>query len=218
MLTFVASRSGTPAVPSKFDAAPTSTQHQERPHRLLLFSLEQNTLLILLLLVTLKQKLLLILLLLTTLKQKLLLILQLLVTLKQKLLLILQLLVALKQKKLLILILRLILQVGEVMDGRYEVFATHGKGVFSTVLRARDLKTEGGVGEVAIKIIRANETMYKAAQTEKVGLASLTINLQSWSAMMFTAIGMWFTGVVDGMACSHATEMLDECTVLSLKA
>lgn len=29
-------------------------------------------------------------------------------------------------------------QVGEMMDGRYEVFATHGKGVFSTVLRARD--------------------------------------------------------------------------------
>lgn len=25
-----------------------------------------------------------------------------------------------------------------MMDGRYEVFATHGKGVFSTVLRARD--------------------------------------------------------------------------------
>ena len=54
------------------------------------------------------------------------------------------------------------------MDGRYEVFATHGKGVFSTVLRARDLKTENGTAEVAIKIIRANETMYKAAQTEKV--------------------------------------------------
>lgn len=31
-----------------------------------------------------------------------------------------------------------LLQVGEMMDGRYEVFATHGKGVFSTVLRARD--------------------------------------------------------------------------------
>lgn len=29
-------------------------------------------------------------------------------------------------------------QVGEVMDGRYEVFSTHGKGVFSTVLRAHD--------------------------------------------------------------------------------
>ena len=53
------------------------------------------------------------------------------------------------------------------MDGRYEVFATHGKGVFSTVLRARDQKTGNGA-EVAIKMIRANETMYKAAQTEKV--------------------------------------------------
>ena len=64
----------------------------------------------------------------------------------------------------------MILQVGEVMDERYEVFATHGKGVFSTVLRARDRTSEGAVGEVAIKIIRANETMYKAAQTEKVRL------------------------------------------------
>jgi hypothetical protein len=31
------------------------------------------------------------------------------------------------------------LQVGEVLDARYEVFACKGKGVFSTVLRARDL-------------------------------------------------------------------------------
>lgn len=56
------------------------------------------------------------------------------------------------------------------MDGRYEVFATHGKGVFSTVLRARDQQggEGGGPSEVAIKIIRANETMSKAAQTEKV--------------------------------------------------
>jgi serine/threonine-protein kinase PRP4 len=30
-------------------------------------------------------------------------------------------------------------QVGEVLDARYEVFACKGKGVFSTVLRARDL-------------------------------------------------------------------------------
>lgn len=29
-------------------------------------------------------------------------------------------------------------QVGEVLDNRYEVFACKGKGVFSTVLRARD--------------------------------------------------------------------------------
>lgn len=105
-------------------------------------------------------------------------------------LLILQLLVALKPEKLLTLRLLLILQVGEVMDGRYEVFATHGKGVFSTVLRARDLKTEGGVGEVAIKIIRANETMYKAAQTEKVGLAPSPNDLRSLSAMPLTAAHM----------------------------
>ena len=53
------------------------------------------------------------------------------------------------------------------MDGRYEVFATHGKGVFSTVLRARDRKAQtmtGVTGEVAIKMIRANDTMYTAGQ------------------------------------------------------
>lgn len=64
------------------------------------------------------------------------------------------------------------------MDSRYEVFASKGKGVFSTVLRARDLlrtatpAVEGGGGEhgehaeVAIKMIRANDTMTKAAQLE----------------------------------------------------
>ena len=60
-----------------------------------------------------------------------------------------------------------VLQVGEVMDGRYEVFATHGKGVFSTVLRARDKKAQtmtGVTGEVAIKMIRANDTMFTAGQ------------------------------------------------------
>lgn len=30
------------------------------------------------------------------------------------------------------------MQVGEIMDGRYEVFEFKGKGVFSSVLRARD--------------------------------------------------------------------------------
>ena len=56
------------------------------------------------------------------------------------------------------------------MDGRYEVFASNGKGVFSTVVRARDTaraKDEHGrQPEVAIKLIRSNETMFKAAQTE----------------------------------------------------
>ncbi len=69
------------------------------------------------------------------------------------------------------------LQVGEVMDNRYEVYATHGKGVFSTVLRARDMAKKnpmtGAPIEVAIKVIRANDIMYKAGQTETVILRKL---------------------------------------------
>ncbi|CAH8361036.1 unnamed protein product [Eruca vesicaria subsp. sativa] len=58
-------------------------------------------------------------------------------------------------------------QFGELIDGRYEVIATHGKGVFSTVVRAKDLKAgPAEPAEVAIKIIRNNETMHKAGQTE----------------------------------------------------
>ncbi|KAJ8497779.1 hypothetical protein OPV22_008331 [Ensete ventricosum] len=63
---------------------------------------------------------------------------------------------------------------GEVLDGHYEVVAAHGKGVFSTVVRARDLKAgKGDPEEVAIKIIRNNETMYKAGQDELVILKKL---------------------------------------------
>ena len=67
-------------------------------------------------------------------------------------------------------------QVGEVMNERYEVFATHGKGVFSTVLRARDkgaVLPGGQHPEVAIKVIRANDIMTKAGQTETVILRKL---------------------------------------------
>ncbi|KAI9146433.1 kinase-like domain-containing protein [Paraphysoderma sedebokerense] len=53
---------------------------------------------------------------------------------------------------------------GELIDNRYHVFATLGKGVFSTVVKARD--TKKGDKEVAIKMIRNNETMYKAGQKE----------------------------------------------------
>ncbi|XP_074562091.1 uncharacterized protein LOC141818506 isoform X2 [Curcuma longa] len=63
---------------------------------------------------------------------------------------------------------------GEVLDGRYEVIASHGKGVFSTVVRAKDLKArKSDPEEVAIKIIRNNETMYKAGQDELVILKKL---------------------------------------------
>ncbi|CAL1408247.1 unnamed protein product [Linum trigynum] len=56
---------------------------------------------------------------------------------------------------------------GEILDGRYEIIAAHGKGVFSTVVRAKDLKAGSDEpDEVAIKIIRNNETMNKAGQVE----------------------------------------------------
>ncbi|KAK9114893.1 hypothetical protein Syun_021690 [Stephania yunnanensis] len=63
---------------------------------------------------------------------------------------------------------------GELLDGRYEVLAAHGRGVFSTVVRAKDLKAgKGDPEEVAIKIIRNNETMYKAGLDELVILKKL---------------------------------------------
>ncbi|KAK7280498.1 hypothetical protein RJT34_25562 [Clitoria ternatea] len=64
---------------------------------------------------------------------------------------------------------------GEILDGRYEVIAAHGRGVFSTVVRAKNLKTGNGgePEEVAIKIIRNNDTMYKAGLDELVILKKL---------------------------------------------
>ncbi|KAK4717616.1 hypothetical protein R3W88_015954 [Solanum pinnatisectum] len=63
---------------------------------------------------------------------------------------------------------------GEILDGRYEILAAHGKGVFSTVVRAKDLKARpGDPTEVAIKDIRNNDTMYKAGMEELVILKKL---------------------------------------------
>ncbi|KAM3375974.1 hypothetical protein P3S68_014688 [Capsicum galapagoense] len=63
---------------------------------------------------------------------------------------------------------------GEILDGRYEILAAHGKGVFSTVVRAKDFKARlGQPEEVAIKIIRNNEMMYKAGMAELVILKKL---------------------------------------------
>ncbi|KAI3730570.1 hypothetical protein L1987_61741 [Smallanthus sonchifolius] len=63
---------------------------------------------------------------------------------------------------------------GEILDGRYEVLAAHGKGVFSTVVRAKDLKAgSNDPEEVAIKIIRNNDKMYKAGLEELVILKKL---------------------------------------------
>jgi serine/threonine-protein kinase PRP4 len=49
---------------------------------------------------------------------------------------------------------------GELLDdGRYHVHANLGRGMFSSVVRAQDVK-EGKGREVAIKVIRNQESMY----------------------------------------------------------
>jgi len=69
-------------------------------------------------------------------------------------------------------------QVGEILAEKYEVFATHGRGVFSSVLRARDVsvsgRDKGDCPQVAVKVIRANDTMYKAGKMERVILKKLS--------------------------------------------
>jgi serine/threonine-protein kinase PRP4 len=49
---------------------------------------------------------------------------------------------------------------GEALDGgRYQVFSSLGRGMFSAVVRARIIQGEDQGKEVAIKIIRAQESM-----------------------------------------------------------
>ncbi|KAI0355187.1 kinase-like protein [Trametes cingulata] len=58
---------------------------------------------------------------------------------------------------------------GEQLDGgRYQVFSSLGKGMFANVVRARVLQGDlGEIGkEVAIKIVRCQESMYKAGLKE----------------------------------------------------
>lgn len=50
-----------------------------------------------------------------------------------------------------------VVRTGEVIDGRYYVLGLLGKGVFSNVLKARDLQDNNT--EVAIKVIRSNDIM-----------------------------------------------------------
>jgi serine/threonine-protein kinase PRP4 len=56
------------------------------------------------------------------------------------------------------------IQIGELLDGRYRVVGITGEGVFSRVVRALD--TQEGSAPVAIKMIRSNEFMTKAALKE----------------------------------------------------
>lgn len=61
-------------------------------------------------------------------------------------------------------------RIGEILDERYTVLTNLGRGVFSSVVRAKDQITNE---EVAIKLIRSNETMYKAGQKELTFLKKL---------------------------------------------
>jgi serine/threonine-protein kinase PRP4 len=54
--------------------------------------------------------------------------------------------------------------VGEIMNDRYRTLGVIGRGVFSTVLKCVDLQDESNV--VAIKMIRNNDIMRKAAEKE----------------------------------------------------
>ncbi|EGG09887.1 uncharacterized protein MELLADRAFT_34202 [Melampsora larici-populina 98AG31] len=63
---------------------------------------------------------------------------------------------------------------GELLDnGRYHVHANLGKGMFASVVRAKDMHhnptKDGSTGlgrDVAIKVVRSQESMYKAGQKE----------------------------------------------------
>lgn len=52
------------------------------------------------------------------------------------------------------------MNIGEVLDKRYDVYGYTGQGVFSNVIRARDLARASQ--DVAVKIIRNNELMWVA--------------------------------------------------------
>ncbi|XP_028825397.1 pre-mRNA processing factor 4Bb [Denticeps clupeoides] len=54
--------------------------------------------------------------------------------------------------------------IGEMLDKRYDVYGYTGQGVFSNVVRARDMARAGQ--EVAVKIIRNNELMQKTGLKE----------------------------------------------------
>ncbi|KAF6809707.1 serine threonine-protein kinase prp4 [Colletotrichum sojae] len=55
------------------------------------------------------------------------------------------------------------IRIGEIMDGRYQIQATLGKGMFSGVARAVDITTKK---LVAIKIMRNNDALRKGGFTE----------------------------------------------------
>jgi hypothetical protein len=91
-------------------------------------------------------------------------------------------------------------RIGEIICNKYQALGVVGKGVFSTVLKCVDLQKSQALGDtsatapndsdatndsiVAIKLIRNNETMRKAAEKEKsILLESQNIKLQNLFSM-----------------------------------
>lgn len=57
--------------------------------------------------------------------------------------------------------------IGEVLEGRYKVFGTAGRGVFSCVLICEDALSEPVPNRrVAIKVLKNNDTMRRAGMKE----------------------------------------------------
>jgi len=64
-----------------------------------------------------------------------------------------------------------VFRAGDMLLDRFRVISNQGRGVFSTVLRVQD--TGFGNRELVVKIVRNNETMYKAGQKEVQNLKLL---------------------------------------------
>jgi len=64
-------------------------------------------------------------------------------------------------------------RIGELVGDRFQILGVVGKGVFSTVLKCLDLRLGDGTQPVAIKMIRSNDTMRRAAEKEKAILLSI---------------------------------------------
>lgn len=56
------------------------------------------------------------------------------------------------------------IQIGETISNQYSIYSSTGQGMFSNVVRARDTKNQNR--EVAIKIIRNNESLHEAGLRE----------------------------------------------------
>jgi len=69
-------------------------------------------------------------------------------------------------------------RVGDVLNERYKVLGSYGKGVFSTVVRCLDMKAAVVGQEVAIKVQRNNEMMRRAGEKEIMYLTQLASNDQ----------------------------------------